>query len=96
MDWKAAVGMVMQDSASLDLASAVERAAARLVTTRHRPNESFVNVPFFYPSGAAATVRVANLIHGFRVSDCGLAYREAEMVGGEASFARRAKRVADD
>jgi hypothetical protein len=74
----------------------LEKAAARLVTVSRIGNDRFVHLPIFYPSGAAATVIVK--LHGsiFQVSDGGFAYREAELVGGEGRFSRRAKRIGEE
>jgi hypothetical protein len=78
------------------LESAIERAIGQLVTVRHSSVGSYVNLPIFYPSGAAASVLVTAEGSDFRVSDAGFAYREVELVGGETAFSRRAKRLVDD
>ena len=78
-----------------DVATAVDAAIAKLIGVRHRGHESFVQIPIFYPSGAGATVCVSSHQSGFRVSDYGFAFREAEMVGAEHMFGRRARIVAD-
>jgi hypothetical protein len=76
--------------------SAVEAAVGKLVTVRHSSIGTYVHLPIFYPSGAAATVLVSAEGRAFRVTDAGFAYREAELVGGERGFSRRTKRIADD
>jgi hypothetical protein len=76
--------------------AAVEEAVGKLVTIGHSPRGVYVHLPMFYPSGAAATVLVSAEGSEFRVSDAGFAYREAELVGVELGFSRRAKRIADE
>lgn len=66
------------------------------MTVRNAAPGTFVHLPIFYPSGAAATVLVSAEGSAFRVSDAGFAYREAELVGGERGFSRRARTVVDD
>jgi len=49
-----------------------------------------------YPSGTIAAVEVAQISSElFEITDCGLAYAETEMIGGEHLFARNAAAVAE-
>jgi hypothetical protein len=75
---------------------AVEAAARSLVSVMHGAESSTIALPMIYPSGAVATVeakRVASDV--FQITDCGLAYDEIEMIGGEHLFARNASAVAE-
>lgn len=75
---------------------AVESAARSLVRVVHGNSRSAVSLPMVYPSGAVATVEVAKISDNlFEITDCGLAYAEAEMIGGEHLFARNASAVAE-
>jgi len=76
--------------------AAVKEAVGKLVTVSYSRRGTYIHLPIFYPSGAAATVLVSDEGSDFRVSDAGFAYREAELVGVELGFARRAKRIAED
>ncbi len=78
-----------------DLSVAVEAAARQLVSISHRQGESHIHIPIFYPSGAASTVIVSGGGDSFTVSDGGFAFREAALVGGEARFSSRARKLAE-
>jgi hypothetical protein len=54
-----------------------------------------LSLPMMYPGGAMVGVEITILRDGFLVSDSGSALREAGMLGGERSFKRIAKEVAD-
>lgn len=76
------------------LQNSVERAVAELVRVSRWGDSVYVNLPFFMPSGSPSTVRVYAFADGFRVDDGGFAYREAEAIGGERSFAKAAAKFA--
>lgn len=74
----------------------VDAAARSLVLVTHGADRSSVALPLVYPSGAVVSVQVSQVASGvFELTDCGLAYIEAEMVGGEHLFARNAAAVAE-
>lgn len=87
--------MMTTDKHAVDRASAVEAAARSLLLVRHDGETSRVALPIFYPSGAAATVEVLQTGMRFSISDAGLAYREAELIGAENLFNRNASSVAE-
>ncbi|MDB5707716.1 MAG: hypothetical protein JWN66_4832 [Sphingomonas bacterium] len=66
-----------------------------LVSIRDVGQETVVTIPTFYPSGAVAAITVAEARQGFRVSDSGLAYHEADLVGADHLFGRSANAVAE-
>ncbi len=77
-------------------ADVVDAAARELVRVSHAGNGlSQVVLPLFYPSGAVVAVEVVANGNVFRVADAGLAYREAEMFGGEQLFGRNAASIAE-
>ncbi|HEX8445827.1 MAG TPA: hypothetical protein VF649_04360 [Sphingomonas sp.] len=85
----------MTETRAVDRAATVEAAARSLLLVRHDGEVSRVALPIFYPSGAAATVEVAQNGPQFLISDAGLAYREAELIGAENLFNRNAAPVAE-
>jgi hypothetical protein len=72
----------------------IQGAASELVTVEQWGDTTFIHLPLFFPSGAAATVCVSRSEGGFLVSDHGFAYRELEAIGAERSFARTAGTIA--
>lgn len=68
---------------------------ARMISTRHWHDASFINLPMVYPSGGFVTVRLSYAPKGIKVSDAGFAYREAELFGAGRSFSRTAQSVAE-
>lgn len=75
---------------------AVEAAARSLVSVVHGDRRSTVSLPIVYPSGTVAAVEVTRVgSDQFEITDCGLAYVETEMIGGEHLFARNAAAVAE-
>jgi hypothetical protein len=72
----------------------VETAAAQLVSTRHAASGSFVDTPLLYPSGSSVVVRVDGTGERFFVSDMGLGYQEADMMGASLIYSRHAQSIA--
>jgi len=66
-----------------------------LVSVTTHGESAFVNLPMFFPSGTAATVRIDRAPGGFRVSDNGFTYRVLESIGAERSFASLAKSTSE-
>lgn len=66
----------------------INDAVRELVTIREWGDTVFLNLPFFFPSGTAATVKICKSPRGFLVSDNGFAFRELEAIGSERSFGR--------
>lgn len=84
--------MIRNDSE--EFRKAVNEVAKQLVSTEHRQGMSFVSVPLTYPSGAGVVVRVADAYPDFFVSDYGVGFEEAEMMGGSTIFSRQAPNIA--
>jgi hypothetical protein len=61
----------------------IRAAVSELVPAKRADDSVFVNLPLFFPSGAAATVKIEPVSGGYRVSDNGFAYRELESIGAE-------------
>lgn len=77
-----------------DVTEAVEAAVRDLLHVRVWGQATFVQVPLLYPSGSFVTVKIDLVPTGFRVSDNGFAYREAEMLGAGRSFSATAMKIA--
>lgn len=80
----------------LTVGSVADALAENLVSVRHWSDSSFLRLPIIYPSGGFVTVQLSATKTGFRVSDSGLAYREAEFLGIERSFVRMANKIAQN
>lgn len=73
----------------------IDTVARELVATDHREGASFIRAPLVYPSGATVVVRVDDEGRDeFFVSDMGLGFREADMMGAARIYPRQAKLVA--
>ena len=60
----------------------------------HWGQSSYINLPLFFPSGTAASVRISKIGNTFRVDDSGFAFREIETIGFDRSFPKIAARLA--
>ncbi|MDQ2081476.1 hypothetical protein RA307_14920 [Xanthobacteraceae bacterium Astr-EGSB] len=75
-----------------DIAETVARSLVRVAT---RNETARLSTPLLYPGGSMIGVELSRLRDGFLVSDAGGARREAGLMGGERTFARIARDVAD-
>lgn len=75
----------------------VEDAARQLVAVEEVSGAQYVKTPLMYVSGASVVVRVerAGSSTEFLVSDFGSGHQEAEWLGGELTFRRVARSIAD-
>jgi hypothetical protein len=74
---------------------AIELAMREIVSAKHRPEGSYVNVPSLYPSGSSAVVRVSGGPDVFFVTDFAVGYTEAEFMGFDKIYLRQAKIVSE-
>jgi len=74
----------------------VDDVARQIVGTEHRPSGSFVRTPLLYPSGATVVVRIEDGQDRYFVSDMGMGYQEAEMMGASLTYARSARSIAEN
>lgn len=66
-----------------------------LVSARHESGGSFISMPVLYPSGSMVMVRIELHQEGrFLVSDMGLGFQEADLLGAGKIFTRSAATVA--
>jgi hypothetical protein len=73
----------------------VNEVARELVAVEHRAGGSFVRVPLLYPGGTTVVVRIQEGANSFFVTDAGLGYQEAELMGAGPLYARHARVIGD-
>jgi hypothetical protein len=86
---------MMRANVNLTFKELVEDAARQLVSTEHRTGGSFIRTPLLYPSGTSVVVRIEEGDDRFFVSDFGLGYQEAELMGASLMYARNAHPIAE-
>jgi hypothetical protein len=85
-------GLDKREEAFRKVADGVARA---LVDVRHQRGAAFISLPVMYPSGSLSVVRVdAHHEGGFLVSDAGLGFEEADLMGAGRLFTHSAAAVA--
>jgi hypothetical protein len=87
----------MSSASNHDFQALVARVAAELASTEPGPDQScLVRTPLIYPtSNSTVVIRVDDSPVGFQVSDMGLGYEEAELMGAAPTYQRQAKMVAE-
>ena len=88
--------MTTNTATRMDVERLIRAATSSLVRVQPTNGSYFVNLPILYPDGSFVTVKIDALGSGFRVSDNGFAWREADDVGAARSFKRTAKRFAEE
>ena len=88
--------MIAEIATKMDVDRLIRAAISELVRVQMVNGSYFVNLPILYPDGSFVTIKIDPQGHGFRISDGGFAYREAEDVGAARSFKRTAKRFAEE
>lgn len=85
--------MTLASLASIkDIANEVARA---LIQISANEETARMSLPLLYPGGSMVTVELTRLRDGFLVTDAGVARREAGLMGGERTFLRIARDVAE-
>ena len=83
------------DEKSMAFREVVDGVARALADTRHERDASFIHLPVMYSSGSMVVVRVDPHHDGrFLVSDMGLGFQEADLMGAGKIFAHSAAAVA--
>lgn len=73
----------------------VDGVARALANVRHTHDASFINLPVLYPSGSLVTVRIDPHHDGrYLVSDMGMGFEEADLMGAGRLFTHSAPAVA--
>lgn len=79
--------------AKQSVTDAVDAAMREVVSASHRPEGSYVRLPILYPSGSEVVVRVSGGPYIYFVTDFGMGYTEAELMGAERIYMRQAKEI---
>jgi hypothetical protein len=85
----------MADLASLRISEVAESVARALIKVQSREHVARISLPLLYPGGSMVGVEISRLRDGFLVSDAGGARRQAEFLGGERTFQRIAREIAE-
>ena len=83
--------LMLNGSSSRSIIDAVTK---QLASVEHNEAGSFITTPLLYPSGSTVTVRIDSHGSEFFVTDMGLGYQEADMMGAGLTNPRHAKAVA--
>jgi len=89
-------GIAMSSADNPKLKEIVEAVAREIVSTDHRAGGSFIRTPLMYPGGATVVVRVDQGDNRFFVSDVGLGYQEAELMGAGSMYVKPARVIAEE
>ena len=80
---------------SVEFQEIVGSVARALADVRHEQNASYINLPVLYPSGSMVVARIDPHQDGrFLVSDMGLGFQEADLMGAGKLFTHSAPAVA--
>lgn len=75
--------------------SLVDRVARELMAIKHQVRHSVISTPLMYPSGSSVVVRINDAGTEYFVTDFGMGYEEASMLGASNIFVRYGKAVAE-
>ena len=78
-----------------DFSAMVEAVARELVAVNHDTGHSFISTPLMYPNGTSVVVRIEDARDEYFVTDFGMGYEEATMMGASNMYSRSAKAIAD-
>ena len=78
-----------------DFTNLVDRVAQELVTVNHDAGHSFISTPLVYPNGTSVVVRIEDARGEYLVTDFGMGYEEASMMGASTMYSRSARVVAE-
>ena len=79
----------------LTIREIAEEVARALIKTSAHNGTARLSLPLLYPGGSSVAVEISKLRDSFLVTDAGIARREASLLGGERTFLRIAKGVAE-
>src|SRR4051812_17005468 len=78
-----------------EFANVVDEVASEIIATEHFGTGSIIKTPIMYPSGAAVVVQITGQQDRFFVTDMGLGYQEAEMIGASTLYMNSARPIAE-
>lgn len=79
----------------LTIKEIAQEVARALIKISEYNGTARLSLPLLYPGGSMVAVEISKLRDSFLVTDAGIARREAGLLGGERTFLRIAKDVAD-
>jgi hypothetical protein len=88
-------GYVLMVALVTSIREIADEVARALVSVSSRDGTVRISLPLLYPGGAMVGIELSRLRGEFLVTDAGGARREAGLLGGEKSFQRIAKEVAE-
>ena len=87
----------MVEALEQKLSKAVDEAIRRICSAEHFRGGSLARLPVLYPSGASVVIQVIEPTRDrCFVTDMGLGYQEADMMGAGLYYSRQAQIIADD
>ena len=78
-----------------DFCTIVEAVAQELVAVNHDAGHSFISTPLMYPNGTSVVVRIEDARGEYFVTDFGMGYEEATIMGASNMYSRFAKVIAE-
>jgi hypothetical protein len=79
-----------------DFRATIESATRALINTEFRDGSAYISTPILYPSGSTVVVRVVDNGKTYFVSDIGMGYQEAELMGASLIYGRHARTIAEN
>ena len=73
----------------------IERVARELVTVDHGVGQSIINTPLMYPGGSSVVVQIHHVGDEHFVTDFGMGYEEAVLMGASTIYVRYGKAIAE-
>ncbi len=86
----------MPHTADKTLSDVVDAAMRGITSIAHRAEGSYVKLPLLYPSGSGVLVRVSGGPDKYSITDIGIGYTEAELMGAGPTYVRQAKIVSQN
>jgi hypothetical protein len=86
----------LQVNAHPDFTRLVDSVAREIVSTTHRHDGSLISTPLLYPNGSSVVAKVVTAGEQYFVSDMGLGYQEADMMGAGNIYSRHARIIAEN
>jgi len=87
--------MTGMDEKTAAFREVVDNVSRALANARHDHDASYITLPVLYPSGSMAVVRIQPHQDGrFHVTDMGLGFQEADLLGGAKVFSHAAPAIA--
>lgn len=73
----------------------IDRVARELVTVDHGAGQSVINTPLMYPGGSSVVIHIHHVNSEYFVTDFGMGYEEALLMGASTLYVRYGKAIAE-